>query len=59
MKKRKEKMLWGKCPYCKEVFQFPFKDRVNVILFGHWKKYHRCNKQINPSKRKPAHPAVN
>jgi len=41
MKKRKEKMLWGKCPYCKEVFQFPFKDRVNVILFGHWKKYHR------------------
>lgn len=32
----------GRCPDCGAVFEFPFEDRVNVVLFGNWKKYHMC-----------------
>ncbi len=32
----------GKCPSCGEIFSFPDEDRVNVVLFGNWGKYHHC-----------------
>ena len=35
----------GRCPYCHLPFEFPEKDKINVILFGNWKKYHDCEKK--------------
>jgi len=35
----------ARCPTCKEVFEYPHKDRINVVLFGNWKKYHECTKE--------------
>jgi len=36
------KLLRGQCPECGELFEYPYEDRVNVVLFSNWKKYHRC-----------------
>lgn len=45
------KTLNGTCPFCGKLILFPFADRVDVLLFGNWRKYHKCNKELNPSKR--------
>ena len=37
-----EVMLKGRCPFCDVVFEFPKKDRVDVVLFDNWRKYHYC-----------------
>jgi len=38
--------LKAQCPDCGEVFEFPFKDRVDVLLFGNWRKYHFCKREL-------------
>ncbi len=41
----------GKCPDCGEEFEFPSKARVDVLLFGNWRKYHFCKREfliLNP-----------
>jgi hypothetical protein len=43
--------LKGECPNCGEIIEFPYEDRVDVILFGNWRKYHK-DKDCNPSKRR-------
>lgn len=42
MVQEKPQRMRGKCPYCGEVFDFPYEDRVDVVLFGNWRKYHQC-----------------
>lgn len=34
--------LKAKCSDCGGVFEIPYGDRVDAILFGHWDKYHIC-----------------
>jgi len=43
------KMMKVRCPIetCRKVFEVPFEDRVNVVLFGHWHKYHPCVHRLN------------
>lgn len=41
-KMEKEVKMKAKCPKCGKIITFPFKDRVNVFLFGGLKKYHTC-----------------
>ena len=36
----------GKCPDCGEEFEFPNEDRVDVLLFGNWRKYHFCKRTV-------------
>ena len=38
-----------RCPIltCRKVFEIPDEDRVNVVLFGHWHKYHACVHRLN------------
>jgi len=36
------------CPDCGEVFEIPDENKVDSILFGNWRKYHKCKK--GPSK---------
>jgi len=33
-----------RCPIetCRKVFEIPVEDRVNVVVFGNWHKYHVC-----------------
>jgi len=54
MEKKNPKLI-GICPYCNERFEYPYEDRVDVVLFGNWRKYHTCSKidqtSINPSRR--------
>jgi len=40
--KQPEEMLKGRCPFCNAVFEFPKADRVDVVLFDNWRKYHYC-----------------
>lgn len=42
------KMLKVRCPVegCNKIFEIPEEDKVNVILFGHWHKYHPCVKLL-------------
>lgn len=50
MNKLSEEMLKGKCSVCGQVFEYPYADRVNVLLFDHWRKYHPrelCDSNIN------------
>lgn len=35
-----------RCDKCKEIFEIPYSDRVNVFLFDHPEKYHKCPEQI-------------
>lgn len=39
-------MLRGRCPDCGATFEYPFSDRVDVVLFGNWRKYHRCPARV-------------
>ena len=36
----------GKCPDCGEEFKFPSKAKVDVLLFGNWRKYHFCKREF-------------
>ena len=36
----------ARCPKCKTVFEYPYEDRINVVLFGNWKKYHQCKTDV-------------
>lgn len=40
----KGKMIKVRCPIetCRAIFEIPEEDKINVILFGHWHKYHVC-----------------
>jgi len=30
----------ARCPKCGVVFEVPYSDRVDALLFGNWRKYH-------------------
>jgi len=47
-----EEMLKGKCPFCKIIFVYPMKDRVNVVLFDNWRKYHYCKEAREYDRKK-------
>ena len=52
---KRTQYMKAKCPHCGKIFNYPKEDRVNVVLFGNWKKYHNCYPYpsgLNPSKRK-------
>lgn len=38
-----ELMLKGKCPFCGNIFEYPYSDRVDVVLFNNWRKFHYCD----------------
>jgi len=38
--------LKAQCPDCGEVFEFPEEDKVDVLLFGNWRKYHFCKREL-------------
>lgn len=38
-----EIMLKVRCPKCGKIFEFPESDKVNVILFNNYEKYHKCS----------------
>lgn len=48
------RMMKARCPKCGEVFEYPYEDGVNVVLFGNWKKYHQCKDKLEAEAREVA-----
>ena len=39
----------ARCPKCGEVFEYPYEDRINVIIFDNYEKYHKCDDTTDAS----------
>ena len=55
--KEPQRMLKGVCPFCKTVIEYPESDRVDVILFDNWRKYHYCDEAKKYDEEKRSRPS--
>lgn len=44
-------MMKCRCPECGVIFEVPYSDRVDALLFGNWRKYHPTCKEADVAKK--------